>query len=252
MHAKHAPTSINSGQSLPWDRSESLAAGPVFYSSLTLVAMGCLALALSIIFRLRFRRLDNLPRDLKASVFDRTFNVFDPYAARIKVTQRFLTALPLIAGVGAILLSFIVWNIAASGLMLSVFIIIIGLNLIMIEEAPEIFTDSNVFAKAVDNNAKFAGGDLKVFQLIKKLSLKLARYYLGLATLFVALSITLQYIWNELPSLLTRIVHGIEQSSGSNGMIVVEVVAVVFGLNLTLLQYVAYRIKNRMFKYEIE
>jgi hypothetical protein len=229
-----------------------LAEGPVFYSSLTLMAMGCLTLAFSIVFRLRFRRLDNLPRNLNAVVFDRTFNVFNPYPVQIKVAQRFLTALPLIAGVGAILLSFIVWSIAASGLIISVFIIIIGLNLIMIEEAPEIYTNSNVFAKAVEKNAKFAGGDLKVLQLIKKLSLKLARYYLGLTVLFLALSVTLQYIWNDLPSLLTRIVHGIEQSSGSNGMIVVEVIAVVLALNLTLLQYVAFKIKNRMFSYKIE
>lgn len=229
-----------------------MAEGPAFYSSLTLMAMGCLALALSIIFRLRFRWLDSLPRDLNASVFDRTFNVFDPYPVRIKVVQRFLTALPVIAGIGAILLSMIVWSFVASGLMMSVFIVIIGLNLIMIEEAPEIYTNTNVFAKAVENNAKFAGGDLKVLQLIKKLSLKLARYYLGLTVLFMALSVTLQYVWNALPSLLTSLVHGIEQSSGSNGMVVVEVIAVVLALNLTLLQLVAFKIKNRMFRYEIE
>lgn len=229
-----------------------MAEGPAFYSSLTLMTMGCLALALSIIFRLRFRRLGSLPRDLDASVFDRTFNVFDPYPVRIKVVHRFLTALPVIAGIGSILLGFMVWSIAASGLIISVFIIIIGLNLIMIEEAPEIYTNSNVFAKAVEKNAKFAGGDLKVLRLIKKLSLKLGRYYLGLAVLFMALSVTLQYVWNALPSLLTRIVHGIEQSSGSNGMVVVEVIAVVFALNLTLLQFVAFKIKNRMFRYKIE
>jgi hypothetical protein len=229
-----------------------LAEGSVFYSSLTLVAMGCLALVLSIIFRLRFRRLEGLPRDLNASVFDRTFNVFDPYPVRIKVAQRFLTALPLIAGIGAILLRFVVWSIAASGLIISVFIIIIGLNLIMIEEAPEIYTNSKVFAKAVEKNVKFAGGDLKVLQLIRKLSLKLARYYLGLAIFFMALSITLQYIWNALPSLLTNIVHAIEQSSGSYGMAIVEVVAVILALNLTLLQFVAFKVKNRMFSYKIE
>jgi hypothetical protein len=229
-----------------------LSAGPAFYSSLTLIAMGCLTLALSMIFRLESRRLESLPRDLKASVFDRTFNVFDPYPRRVKLIHRFLTVLPVIAGIGSILLSFAVWILATSGLAISIFIIIIGLNLIMIGEAPEIYTNSNVFVKAVEKNAKFAAGDLKVLQLIKKLSLKLAHYYLGLAVLFTALSVALQYVWTALPSFLAQIVHAIKQVGGSNGITVVEIIAVILALNLVLLQFAAFKIKDRMFKYELE
>jgi hypothetical protein len=228
-----------------------LATAAALYSSLTLLAMGCLALALSIIFRLKSRRLDNLPRELNANVFDRTFNVFDPYPVRIKIIHNFLTVLPVIAGVGSIVLAFEVWSLAMSGFLISIFIIIIGLNLIMIAEAPEIYTNSNVFVKAVEKNAKFAEGDLKVLQLVKKLASKLAYYYLGLAVLFTTFSATLQYIWNALPSLLTQIVQAIETAGGSNGILIVEVIAATCILSLGLLQIVAVKIKNRMFSYEI-
>jgi hypothetical protein len=223
----------------------------MFYSSLTLMAMGCLALALSIIFRLKSRRLNGLPRDLNASVFNRTFNVYDPYPDRIKVVHRFLTILPIIAGLGSILLGLAVWSLAMSGFIVSIFVIIIGLNLIMIAEAPEIYTNSNLFVKAVERNTMFAGGDLKVLQLIKKLAPKLANYYLVLAILFTAFAVTLPYTWNALPSLSTHVVQVIQQSGGSNGIIIAEVIAVILVLNLGLLQFLAFKIKNRMFNYEL-
>jgi len=216
------------------------------------MVMGCLALALSIIFWRKSRRLDSLPGDVAPSVFDRTFNVFDPYPDQIKVIHRFLTALPLIAGVGAIGLGFGVWSLLSSGLMLSIFVMIVGLNLIIIAEAPEIYTNSNIFARAIQDHAKLASGDVKVLRVIRKLAPKLGHYYLGLAIIFIVFSVTLQYIWDSLPSLFGQIANAIAQSSGSNGIGVTQALTIVFALSCVFLQFVAFKIKSRMFRYEMK
>jgi len=185
-------------------------------------------------------------------VFDRTFNVFDPYPDQIKVIHRFLTALPLIAGVGAIGLGFGVWSLLSSGLMLSIFVMIVGLNLIIIAEAPEIYTNSNIFTRAIQNQTKLASGDVKVLRVIRKLAPKLGHYYLALAITFIAFSLALQYIWDSLPSLFAQIANVIAQTSGSNGIGVMQAITIICALSCVLLQFVAFKIKSRMFRYEMK
>jgi len=226
--------------------------GYVFYSSLTLIAMGCLALSLSILFRLKFRSLNSLPRNLSATVFSRTFVVFDPYPQQTKVIHDFLLALPFVAFFVTLGLTLALWKMLASGLILSVLAIIVSLNLIVIEEAPELYMNSTLFIGAVQNGTNLANGDLKALQLIRSLAPKLSNYYLGIAIFLITSSIALPYIWTAVPWLFRQLIDLIARSSDSNQIVVLPITVILPALSLFILQLLAFKIKNRIFRHKTE
>ena len=106
----------------------------LFYSSLTLVAMGCSTLVLSILFRLKHHWMKRLPRSLSANVFDKTFNVFNPYPDQRGIihSTNFISMLPaMIVVVAFTILIPLAWALVASGLVLSVILLITCLNLML-------------------------------------------------------------------------------------------------------------------------
>lgn len=224
--------------------------GYVFYSSLSLIAMGGLALGLSVLFRLKFHSLNSLPRNLSASVFSRTFVVFDPYPQQTKVIHHLLLALPFVAFFVTLGLTLALWRMLASGLILSILAIIISLNLIVVEEAPEVYMNSNTFIKAVQNSANFAYGDLKALQILEKLTPKLSNYYLGLAIFLIASSIVLPRIFTAGPWLFGWLVDLIARSGGSNEIAVAPIVIILPALSISILQLLASKVKNKIFRYE--
>jgi len=212
--------------------------------------MGCLALSLSAIFRLKFHSLNGLPKDLSATVFNRTFIVFNPYPEQNKVIHQFLLALPAIAlfATSGLLLGML--EIFTSGFMLSFFAIIIGLNLIGIGEAREVYKNSSTFVKAIQKGTNLATGDLKALQLMKKLTPKLSSYYPGLAVFFITSSITLPYVLTSAPWLFIQSINLMTQFSGFNEIVVLPVTVILFALSLSIVQLLAFKIKNRIFKFE--
>ena len=228
----------------------SLGESYVFYSSITLFAFGCLALGLSILFRLKSRDLKSLPKNLSATVFNRTFTVFDPYPQHTKVIHSFLLALPFVALFVTIGLTLVMWEILASGLILSVLIIIIGLNLVVIEEAPEAYMNSATFIKAVRSDTNLATGDLKALRLIRDLAPKLSNYYFGLSMVFVMSSIALSYVWTSVPEFLMQLIRLIAQTAGLNEIAVFPATVVLLVLGVSILQLLVLKIKNRIFRFE--
>ena len=222
----------------------------LFYSSLTLVATGCLALSLSILFHLRSRVLNNLPRNLSATVFSRTFTVFDPYPQQTKVVHSLMLALPFVAFFVTVGLTLVVWEILASGLILSVLTLVISLNLIVIEEAPEVYTNSSTFIKAIRSGTSLATGDLKALRLIKNLAAKLSKYYLGLAIFLVTSSVALPYIWIAVPWLFSQLIDLITRSSSPNQIAILPIAVILTALSLLILQLLAFKIKNRIFRHD--
>lgn len=193
-----------------------------------------------------------ISQNLSANVFDQTFVVFDPYPDQKKVIHRFLGLLPFVGFFTALGLIMVVWSIVTTGFLLSVFIIIIGTSVVIIEEAPEIYMNYKTYLKAIRNHSSFAIGDLKVLQLIKKLMPKLSNYYLGLSTLFILASLALPYLGGTVPLLFQQFMDSMQRSSGVNGTVVLEIMGVLFVLNLWIIQFFAYKIKNRIFRFEVK
>jgi hypothetical protein len=92
---------------------------------------------------------------------------------------------------------------------------------------------------------------LKVLRLIRKLSPKLSKYYIGLSALFFGFAVTLPFLAMSVPWIFDRLVDSIMSSSGTNGIFVMEAVGALLGVNLGLLHFLAHRIKGKMFRYDI-
>jgi len=227
-----------------------LVEGYIYYSSATLFVLGIVALVMAVLFRQRSKGLSSLPKDLSPTVFSRTFVVFDPYPAQKKVWHRFLSLLPFVCLIASLFAVMAVWSMLTNGLLLSVFVVVIGLNIIVIQEAPDVYTTAKIFIKAVQNKSNLAKGDLRVLNIIRKLAPKIRNYYVGLTVFFIGTSVALPYAWETLPGLATWLSNASAQVSGVNGMLVVQAIAVLLLLSIAAFQFVAFRLKNKIFRYE--
>jgi hypothetical protein len=161
---------------------------------LVLSVMSCLSLALSLFLHLKNRALLRLPKNLQINVFDRIFNVFDPYPERRKAMHDFLVLVPFLALVGGFVSVYLAVGILAMGLVLGLVAFIFCLSLMMVDEVFEIHKNANFFLKAVNSGAGFGVGDLAVLLLLKKTLPKLRAYHLFLSIIFLACLASLPYM----------------------------------------------------------
>lgn len=209
-------------------------------------AMGCLTLVLSILFRLKHHRMNSLPRNLSANVFDKTFNVFNPYPERRRIVHNFLSALPLMVLPPCLVFFLFVWRVLESGLLLSLVLLIICLNLILIEVASEIYQNANIFIKAFNKKADLGVGDLKVFQTLERVMPKLSNYYLALSILFVTLGAMLSYIWSSLLWFFAQVVGLVlEVSTLTGSAIGFQVAVFLFVSMVVVVQVFIQKIKSK-------
>jgi hypothetical protein len=218
----------------------------LFYSSLTLFAMSCSTLVLSILFRLKHHKMSSLPRNLSADVFNKTFNVFDPYSEHRKTIHSFLSALPLIIVLASLVFILLALRVLESGLLLSLFLLIIYLNLMLVEAASETYQNAKIFIKAINNKADLGVGDLKAFQTLKRVIPKLSNYYLALSILFLTLAATLGYIWSSLLWFFARVVGLIlEVYALSGSAIYFQVAVLLFALMVGVVQIFIHKIRSK-------
>jgi len=202
----------------------------LFYSSLTLFAMGCLALLLSVFFRLKSRAISNISTELEPRIFDKTFSVFNPYPERRRIIHSFLPVLftvVVIASFGSLLIAM---RIVEAGLLLSLFILIICLDLIVVNVAPETYMNTNTFIRAIHCGTSLGVGDLKVFQLLIRALPRLSNYYLGLSIFFIVLGVAFSYIWRIALEFFTRFVgltFGIGEAAGWMGWVIPVILFVI-------------------------
>ena len=225
--------------------------GYIYYSAISLSVLGIMALVMAVLFRKRSKGLDSLPKDLEATVTSKTFVVFDPYPAPRKVWHRFLALLPFACLVIATLLVIAAWTLLTNGLMLSTFIIIIGVNIVVLEDAPEFYAASKLFIRAIQNNSALAKGDLRVLKIIQRMVPKLRNYYVGLTIFFIGAAIILPSAWETLPGFAVWLGSSMEEVSGVNGAQLVQTAFVLLLLGIAVLQFVVFKVKNKVFKYEI-
>jgi len=224
----------------------------LFYSSLTLFVMGCSALVLFLFFRLKYQRMNSYPKNLSANVFDKTFNVLDPYPERRKIIHSFLSAVPLIAFFASLAFAILLWKVFEYGLLLSLFILIVCLNLMLTEVASETYQTTGILIKAVRKRADLATGDIKAFQTLKNALPKLSNYYLALSILFLVFAATLDYIWSSLLLFFSQIIGLILEVSAATGIIAYQVAVLIFALIVVLIQIFAWKIKNKFLRHLVE
>ncbi len=224
----------------------------VFYSSVTLGFMGGLAIILAIVFRLKNRSLGRLPKNLSPSIFNKTFAVFDPYPDQKKSLHTFLVALPFVVFFASFGLLLLGWKMLESGLILSVFITIIGINMILVEEAPEVYANSKTFVEAIRTEAELAPGDLRALQLTQKAARKLSNYYFGLSILLIALGTTLPYIITLSIQLLVTFLDLIVKSTGWAGIIGWQIAILILAVTFVMFQILASRVKDKILTYKME
>ena len=226
----------------------SMAEAYLFYSSLTLFAMSCLTLVLFVSFRLKYHRISNLPKNLSANVFDRTFNVLNPYSEHGKILHNFLSVLPIIP----IILSFVfiafLWKILEYGLLLSLVIVIVCLNLILPEIVAEAYQNVKIIIKAVEGKVDFGVGDIKAFQTLKNALPKLSDYYLALSILFFAFAATFSYIWGSIIWFFTQFSGFLLEISAKTGPMGFQVALFLFALIIVIIQIFVLKIKNKFLR----
>jgi len=224
----------------------------LFYSSLTLFAISCLTLVLSISFRLKHKRMNSLPKNLSANIFNKTFNVLNPYPEHGKIIHNLLLALPLIPFIVSLVFFIFLWKVMEYGLLLSLVIIIVCLNLMLTDVASETYQSAELFIKAVHGEAGLGVGDIQAFQILKNALPRLSNYYLALSILFFGFTATLGHIWYSLLWFFSQVAGLILEISATTGLIAYQVAVLLFALTIIIIQIFALKVKNKFLSYVIE
>lgn len=216
-------------------------------STLALLAMTCVSLILACLFRSRFRRLNGIACDPSVAVFSRTFNVFDPYPDRLKLINSFLMAIPLavLALTGAVLLLFM--EIVATGLLLSLIIIVVSLNLLVVEGAFEIYQSAKTFITAFQKGVCLGEGDLRVFGIVKRALPRISNYYFGLGIGFALFGLVLPYVTPSLSWAFVQFMDLVFRGGISMGYAPFTV-PLVWTLSILTITIFVRRIKGRFSK----
>jgi hypothetical protein len=221
----------------------------LFYSSLTLLAMGCLTLALSVLFRLKSHAINSLPKKVTPDVFDKTFVVFNPYPEHRKIIHNFLFVLPILVFAACLGLTLIAWKIFEYGFVSSLFVLIICLNFTMLEVAPETYQNTRMLIKAVQRGTSLGVGDLRALQTVKKALPKLSKYYLGLAILFLTFAATIDYVLPSTLWLLGQLFGLMLGVSAATGFIGWQIAILLFTLVVVVVQILVGKLKARFLSY---
>ena len=223
----------------------------LFYASATLVVMGLIAAALAISLHLRFKKLKALSNNAAASVFNKSFVVFDPYEQKT-IFHRLLTLLafvPLIIGLGAVVLFL---EIISSGLLLTLLVLIVALGLIVVEELPEVYAESRNLIKAIQGGSSLGVGDVKLLQVTKKLLPRLSFYYVGLSAFLFAMAAVLPIVWSSAVRYFALSMSPFFETSKATGPTSWLLGIVLYALVITVFILLVTKAKNRIFGYKME
>jgi len=213
----------------------------MLFASLTIFAMSCLALSLSVIFRSKFRALNSLPRDLSASVFNKTFVVFNPYSRPRKIIHNYLLISAFIAVVAPFFISLLLFFMVAAGFALSIFVILTAINLMIVDDAFEVHENGKIFLNAIRNGSELGVGDLNVLSHLKILTRKLSYYYFGVAMFLLVLSMLLPYVFYPALLAFCQVIELMIQASSIASVF-------LFSLFIVFFELFVIKVKGRIFK----
>lgn len=218
---------------------------------MALVAMGVVALVLSLIFRLRLRRLASVSRNSVATVFNKTFVVFDPYTQKT-IFHRFLSLLPFVPVICGFGMAVLLLVIIESGLLLTLLVSILALSLIIVEESPEAYAESKLLIKAIEDGSNLGTGDMRLLALTKRILPRLSYYYLGLSAFLFVLATVLPYVWLQFLWLFAVGLGSLLQISTTAGPTSWMLAILLYAAALTGFVTLAALAKSRLFGHHIE
>jgi len=222
----------------------------LFASAIVLFMIGVLALVISLMFRFKFRELEKLSKKLSANVFNRTFVIFSPYPETRKIIHSFLSIMPIIAGISIFILSFLLFRfIVGGGFLLTLFIILIGLDLVIIEDAVELYSNSKIFIKKLQSGGNLGVGDIKVVRVMKHELPKLSKYYLGVSMVLIISAVFLPQIWSVILQSLIQFTNLMFNISSFAGVVGSFLVAFTIAIIFAIVQRMASIIKDKLLSY---
>jgi len=222
-----------------------------FFASLTMFAAGFLSVVLAVFFRRALQRLNSVIGSPSVSVYERAFNIFDPFPGSRKMINTVLVAVPFIGLAGMGLAFFVFLEILVNGLLLSAVLAIISLNLLIVDGAFEVYQNATVFLKSPKDRG-FGEGDLKVFRIMKNALSWLSSYYFGLAVVFVIVGALLSSL---VPLFLTSFgwlsegLFGMGMAFGFSPFTTVALWLVVIAALTLLIRAVKNRFSRSVFAY---
>ncbi|MEM3730169.1 MAG: hypothetical protein QW667_04870 [Candidatus Bathyarchaeia archaeon] len=188
------------------------------YASTVLFVMGCFSLILAVLFRSKFKKLEELSSaELSANVYSKTFVIFDPYEGSRKIINSYLPLWALVVGFFSFTVSLAFFVLANIGFGLSILAALTSLNLIVMDGAFDVYKSSKIFADAINKGSGLGVGDLKVFFTLKVCTRRLGYYYLGVAVFLAATSLSLPHILNQVMLVLALFMAEIARISSVAG-----------------------------------
>ena len=222
--------------------------GYLFYASLSLFGMGCLTIVLALIFLSKNHEIEKNSKNLSANIFNKTFCIFDPYPEPRKSIYSHLSILLLACFLFIIFSAIMVWKILETGLLLSLTLIIIGLNLMLIDVALEVYKNVKSFTNAIRHKSNVGVGDLTVLQTLKNSTSKLSIYYFSISLIFFILGSTLQYLLPPLLWFLAEFIGLILEISAWTGVVAYQVAVFLFSIMIVITQRLTSRIKHKILR----
>lgn len=217
----------------------------ILTTSIILIIMSAVSIALSLLMHLKSRATGKLGK-VSATVFSKTFNVFNPHPEHRGII---IANIPffLIIWLGALTVSWVIaTKVLETGTLLGFLTFIICLGFLMIDEVLEIHKKANIFAEAVKDGKGLGNGDVAALSFIKNTLPKLAKYYFSLGIALLIASLTLQYSIPAAIFVLAQIVNVILRFSATV-VIFPQIAVLLFTALAVTLQLSASRVKNIMF-----
>ncbi len=218
-----------------------------------LLAMSAISLVMSILFYLKSRAVKKLPKNLRASIFSRTFNVFDPFPEKRRTFHSYLFFLifsPLMAFSLTFFLVFIVLLRAfQAGLIVGFFLFIVSLHLMMTSEAFEIYANISKLLNAVRSGTSLGRGDMAVLHFAKKSLTRLSAYYLILTCLFTASFFAAPYVSPMLLVAFANFVGAITTATASTLFLAPISAVLLFSIALMAVLILARRLRALVFNF---
>jgi hypothetical protein len=226
----------------------------IFFSETTLIAFGFSSFILAFLFFSKLRALKSVfSSNLSPNIFDRSFVVFNPYSERRGIIHGSLLFLPVLVFFFSMFLAFSLLFVVEAGVILSFFVAVIGLNLIVVGDAFEVYENSKVFIENLQRgDVKFGVGDLEALRLIDVYLPKLVKCYLILAFTFLVLSAFFPFLISPLLWGFSSFVGLILQASVLGGSVCWVVAVFLFAIPTVLVQLLSSKVKGCIFRYSVE
>jgi hypothetical protein len=226
---------------------------PSLASFSILIAMSAITLALSIMFHWKSCAVKKLPKDLKASIFSRTFNVFNPFPEKRKTFHSYLFFLvfsPLVAFSWTFFLVFIVLlKVFQAGLITGLILFVVCLNLMMTSEAFEIYANISKLLNAARSGTSLGRGDLVILHFTRKSLSKLSVYYLVLSGVFIASFFVAPYVSPMLLVAFAYIVGAITAVTASTLFLAPISAVFLFSLVIMAVFVIARKLRSLVFNF---